>query len=55
MLWMEMASAAMTKAAPQQQAATKPLSGGPTRSTHLPPKAAERPRKTMAIWNSEAI
>ena len=43
-----MPRAPQTKPPPQSRAATTPTMRGPTASSHLPAKAAARPRQTMA-------
>ena len=45
----------MRNPAPKQQAAVTIALRGPTRSSHLPNTAADRPRKTMATLKMAAI
>ena len=49
MLCSDTPAAATRKPPPKQQAEVNIALRGPTRSSHLPKVAAERPRKTMAM------
>ena len=48
-------SAATRKPVPQQHAATNIALRGPTRSTHVPPNAADRPSIRMAMLKIHPI